>query len=124
MGSIMSKLYIYGMGRMGIRTYMMLKEKKYKISNFIDVAPEKQGCCIDGVKCMSLEKLQNDINKEDQIIVALENAMQVIDSLKKMGLKKVINYKELPDEINIQYEPINDMDMLGKIYDDILKQCR
>jgi len=110
--------YIYGMGRIGIRTYMSLKEKGFLIEGFIDSDVKKQGTRFEGKECISLDQYRT-IDNKSQIIIAVEKYERVVCYLQQNEIHNFVVYKDMPEIFEIEYEPICEISSLKRIYEDI-----
>lgn len=112
------KKYIYGMGIIGIRTYMTLKEKGFLIEGFIDSDEKKQGTRFEGKECISLDQYRT-IDNKSQIIIAVEKYEGVASYLQQNEIHNFVVYKDIPEIFEIKYEPICEIGSLERIYKDI-----
>lgn len=113
---IESKIFIYGMGKVGIKIFMLLRDNGYDIEGFIDSDYNKQKCKFEGKGCISIDQLLNMRDSNYLVIVAIEDGLKVKEKLLADGMENVIFYKELPDIISVHYEKIADINKLNNIY--------
>ncbi|MEA3512109.1 MAG: nucleoside-diphosphate sugar epimerase/dehydratase [Campylobacterota bacterium] len=68
-------LVIYGAGKAGMKLEDEFRNTEYKIDNFVDDDPIRQGRSIDGIKVISKVKLKEIMskNKKDLLIIAIPN---------------------------------------------------
>ncbi len=113
------RIFIYGMGHEGIRTYLILKDRGFDIKNFIDSSVSKQKRKFDGINCISLNKYMSMRNCNDEIIVAINNKSVYEDVRKKVN--NTIYYRDLLESNSEEREPIRDIGKLHELYKLVIK---
>jgi len=97
---------VVGIGNLGraITTYFKGKRSKLQIIAAFDTDPEKINRVISGVKCYSMNDLENEIRKQDISIAILtvppDFASPVAESLVGGGVKGILNYTSVPVNVS------------------------
>jgi len=93
---------VIGAGNLGraVTGYFRGKRSKLNIAATFDVDPDKIGRVIAGVKCYSMDSLEQLI-KEFQISIAIltvppENAKKIADRLSDTGIRGIMNFTTVP----------------------------
>ena len=116
MSNTTKTIYLYGMGKVGIRTYLTLKDKGILVEGFIDSSPQKQGRTFEGVKCISLEQFRATNIDDAYVIVALENDKSVVEYLKSIEIPNLILREDISQILEIECEPITDITILEETF--------
>jgi redox-sensing transcriptional repressor len=96
------KAAVVGVGNLGraITTYFRGKRSKLEIVAAFDTDPEKIGRVIAGVKCFSVNEMENIIQDENISIGILtvppEYASKVAEKLCDSGIRGILNYTSVP----------------------------
>lgn len=100
------KVAVVGIGNLGraITTYFKGKRYRLKIVAAFDTDPEKVNRVISGVKCYSMNDLEEIIQKENISIAILtvppDYASPVAESLVNSGVKGILNYTSVPVNVS------------------------
>lgn len=96
------KAAVFGMGNLGraILKYVSGKRSKLEVVAGFDVSPDKIGNSFNGVKCYSLDSIE-EIIKEKNIklgilTVPADQAKATTELLVKAGIKGILNYTPMP----------------------------
>lgn len=88
---------IYGLGRLGIDTYYILKENGISVEVFADRDERKKGYVLDGIYCISYEDLVRRAD-EYEIIVCVKSSMNLLkEKFLNEGIRKVYTADEIED---------------------------
>lgn len=111
---------VIGMGNLGraVTTYFMGKRSKLNIIAAFDVDPNKIDRVISGVKCYSLNQLQEVIESKNVsigiITVPSDQAKEVAENLYMAGAKGMLNFTTVP--LNVSPEVyIDEYDMITSL---------
>lgn len=111
---------VVGMGNLGraVTTYFMGKRSKLNIIAAFDVDPNKIDRVISGVKCYSLNQLQEIIEAENISIgiltVPSDQAKEVAENMYMAGVKGMLNFTTVP--LNVSPEVyIDEYDMVTSL---------
>lgn len=111
---------VIGIGNLGraVTTYFMGKRSKLNIIAAFDVDPNKIDRVISGVKCYSLNRLQEVIKENDIsigiITVPADQAREVAEDLYVAGIKGLLNFTTVP--LNVSPEVyIDEYDMITSL---------
>ncbi len=115
------RIFIYGMGREGIRTCLLLKDNGVPVHSFIDISTVKQNKELDGIHCISLEHYKRIESNNDEVIVAIKD-FSVYESVKN-NFNNSIYYKEITKECNDVINLVNDREKLIRLYESELRTC-
>ncbi len=88
----MDKVIIYGCGVRGIHLFYHLDTET--VLCFADNSKEKQGYVLEGKKCISYDELLS-LDKNQKIIVSVENPHDIVLDLKSKGFQKVLTSDDL-----------------------------
>src|SRR6056297_1854617 len=97
---------VVGIGNLGraITAYFKGKRSRLQIVAAFDTDTEKINRVISGVKCYSMNDLQEVVNQKNISIVILtvppENASKVAEALVVSGIKGILNYTSVPVNIS------------------------
>lgn len=111
---------VIGIGNLGraVTTYFMGKRSKLNIIAAFDVDPNKIDRVISGVKCYSLNRLQEVIEENaisiGIITVPADQAKEVAENLYMAGVKGMLNFTTIP--LNVSPEVyIDEYDMITSL---------
>ncbi len=111
---------VIGIGNLGraVTTYFMGKRSKLNIIAAFDVDPNKIDRVISGVKCYSLNRLQEIIDDKDIsigiITVPADQAKEVAENLYMAGVRGLLNFTTIP--LNVSPEVyIDEYDMITSL---------
>lgn len=111
---------VIGIGNLGraVTTYFMGKRSKLNIIAAFDVDPNKIDRVISGVKCYSLNRLQEIIEEKEIsigiITVPADQAKEVAENLYMAGVKGLLNFTTIP--LNVSPDVyIDEYDMITSL---------
>lgn len=81
-----NNVFVYGMGKNGVRLYHQMKELGIEIRSFVDCDVKKQKTGYDGKNCLSPEEINGE---KDWIIISTESYHEIWGKLKQQGVKKI-----------------------------------
>ncbi|SEK70550.1 hypothetical protein SAMN02910377_01587 [Pseudobutyrivibrio ruminis] len=110
----MGKYYVYGMGRIGIRVYLGIKDSGSKVIAFVDSDSKKHGKYFDGVKCISLEEFLRTKEDEDVLIIAIQDET-VTHKFEDTGVNAVY-YKKIQTSLDSKKIPMKDIEEINRMY--------
>ncbi|MBQ3544727.1 MAG: glycosyltransferase [Lachnospiraceae bacterium] len=93
--SINEPVVLYCAGKNGRYLQKELSVRNIEVKAFSDGNSSLWGKDIDGIKCIS----PNEIPKDSLIIVTKDNPKELMEILKKQGLKKVMAYEDIASEV-------------------------
>lgn len=91
--SIYENIMIYGCGINGIHLYYRIRDE-YNIIAFVDKSEGKHGYVLGGVRCISIDELE-DYDRGIRIIVSIEHPKSVISDLVSRGFRNVCPLEDL-----------------------------
>lgn len=97
-----------------MRTYLLLKENNVRVKSFIDSSDIKQKMSFDEIGCISFGKYIEQYNKEDIVIVAI-NDNSVYEKLRDVLSCEVIYFRNIEKQISRTYKRIKGFDELLKL---------
>lgn len=107
------------MGKIGIKTYMSLKDQGIQIRRFIDSNVNKQRKNLDGVECISLDEFINIKQDDYQVIIALDNDDRVVNELTQLGINNIFHRDDVSEYIKIEYRLLKDVLLLNRVKENI-----
>lgn len=101
------KIYLYGLGVYGIKTYLLLRDKNINVENFVDKSSDKIGKTFDEINCISYSQLLKKNNYKGLLIVCNKNPDNIMKSLQKCGFANVYSCFEIINNLKILPVDIN-----------------
>ncbi len=112
--------YIYGMGRNGIRLYLLMKKNKISINAFVDRDSQKQVRCFDGVKCISIDEYKKQVRDIDLLIVSIND--EIVEKLHEDGISNCVSSKDYIALLDEKFVPLKTVEDVKEKYNDLLRK--
>ena len=116
------RIFIYGMGKIGIRTYLQLKDNGLSASGFIDKNVFKQMGGVDGLMCYSIDEYKKQSSSNDIVIYAIKDRSEKMNVYYRLSVP-LVDYEEFTRHLEMEYTPIKSIDELYEQYTRIKKVC-